>query len=242
MLHNQPTDKNGYLILLGDLVYFSLPKSKKIANGKVVEIIDEQKIRIEVDQIHHNVFDKYIICNAQSVTDIYWNRMQNDFGNPTKSNFIDTQKLSNNLKFKSIGVKKEIRKLQAEFEMELCEYQQIVRNKVSIIQNIARKLNSHSNILEVGDIVIWCDGIEKFFKPFLCQIEDPLFCVKYRILDESLKPGGKVYSRYEHDAGILYHFHEKKFRQLIKKHNIYFYDDFMKFAKSNCTPFNDEYY
>lgn len=241
MLNNQPTDKKGYIILVGDLVSFPLPKSKKTGSGKVVEILDGQQIRIETDPLYRKVLDKLIICNARSVTDICWNRMRDDMGNPVKSNLLDNQKLENNYRFKSKEVKEEIKKLRAEFEMQLCEYQQIVHQKVRRLQDIARKLNSHSNILEPGDYVIWNDSMEKFYNPFLCQIEDPNL-VKYRILNESLVPGNKVYWRYERDSCILFLFHEKEFKQLVKKNDIRFYDDFMKYAKRNCTPFNDDGY
>lgn len=231
-----PVDKDGFIILEGHIVI--LPKGKRLkrGSGKVIEIVGNKGLLVEVDSLSQKFYGSKILIKAKKTISLNWKHILHSYKFPVLKE-LSPNLLFTNAEYKSEELLQQMKVRHKEFYEEYYKYQLETLNfyKKQIIFN--GYIDKHKWILEVGDIVIWSDDVAKLYEPKVCQISDVGIHPAYSVFSENWKLGKKVYYRYESDYGILYRFSQEEFNKILRIHNIASTQNFIETVKKHYPKF-----
>lgn len=238
-INKLPTDKQGFIICIGDSVKLPTKKGVNLPYGIVDKIISKHSVRIKIDSEENIPFyGEYLTIDSKKLLDLNWVKLRDKLPRMKKKNYPVFNDVFKYYNYKSPSTKKKIEKLHEDFEIKIQEYQLLLREKLSEIGSMESQMKIYNNILDIGDIVIWNDVMEGCDEPFLCKIvKIGMFHPVYSKYKKDLTLGKRKIERYEIEYGIEYRFTEDEFQKIINENKIKTPDEFILYAKGNVPPF-----
>ena len=239
MANKLPTDKNGFIICIGDRVKPPFKKGADYPSGIVEKIISKHSVRIKIEQeVNFPIYGEYLDIDSKKLINLNWVYLKDKLPRMKMKNYPVFNDVFRFYAYKTPETKKKIENLHKEFEIKIQEYQLLIREKLSEIGSMENQMLVYNKILDIGDIVIWDDVMEGCNEPFLCKI------IKFRTIHpvyskykKDLTLGKRETDRYEIEYDIQYKFTEEEFQKIINENKIKTPDEFIAYAKANVPPF-----
>lgn len=241
-----PIDKNGLIIRVGD--YVELPAKKVIIRSQkrrikncmatVVEIVSKRSVKLKIDKDNIRYWGEFTIMRAVTLSNLTYLHYMSLYKGIRKDFNKVLKDVYQNIEYRNPDSFNLVKQINNETDIRIQELQIIFYDKMKELLNLKTQLVNYSQILEVGDIVIWNDSMGGFDEVKLCKIInvkhlDP----EYSIFNNDLSIKNRVKSRYDIFYGIKYRFQESEFMDIIKQQNIKTAEEFIKYALDNLTQF-----